>query len=204
MIFKDKEPAEGEDIEDAAVAKRLKFPWHCEKGIVENARQLNLEFNEARHLEPVKIFVTGPPASGKTFYTEKINNYYNLPRVHVKELVDKAFEMAKKAGDEEEGGGGEDANPLSGAIKEVVDRMRTEAAEAEVERIKKEAEDKGVELEEEPEVDPESLPIRLPSQGIIYDLLKERLNENDCRNRGYILDGFPRNYEDCQWIFLKK
>lgn len=155
-------------------------------------------------MEPVKIFVTGPPASGKSFYTEKINNYYNLPRVHVKELVDKAFEMAKKAGDEEEGGGGEDANPLSGAIKEVVDRMRTEAAEAEVERIKKEAEDRGVELEEEPEVDPESLPIRLPSQGIIYDLLKERLNENDCRNRGYILDGFPRNYEDCQWIFLKK
>lgn len=38
MIFKDKEAAEGEDIEDAAVAKRLKFPWHCEKGIVENAR----------------------------------------------------------------------------------------------------------------------------------------------------------------------
>jgi len=34
--------------------------------------------------------------------------------------------------------------------------------------------------------------------------LKERLNENDCRNRGYILDGFPRTFEDCQWIFLKK
>ena len=34
MVFKDKEAAEGEDIEDPAVAKRLKFPWHCEKGIV--------------------------------------------------------------------------------------------------------------------------------------------------------------------------
>lgn len=69
IVFKDKEPAEGEDIEDPAVAKRLKFPWHCEKGIVENARQLNLEFNEARKLTPVKIFVTGPPASGKSFYS---------------------------------------------------------------------------------------------------------------------------------------
>jgi adenylate kinase family enzyme len=28
--------------------------------------------------------------------------------------------------------------------------------------------------------------------------------ENDCRNRGYILDGFPRNYKDAQNIFLKR
>ena len=69
LVFRDKEPAEGEDPEDPAVMKRLKFPWHCEKGIVDNAKQLNLEFNEARHLEPVKIFVTGPPASGKTYYS---------------------------------------------------------------------------------------------------------------------------------------
>lgn len=163
IVFKDKEPAEGEDIEDPEVAKRLKFPWHCEKGIVENARQLNLEFNEARQLTPVKIFVTGPPASGKSFYSEKIHEYYNLPRVHIDELVQKAFEMAKKAGEEEEGGGGEEANPLGASIKEVVDRMRTEAAEAEIERIKAEAEAKGIELEDEPEVDPESLPIRLPN-----------------------------------------
>mmetsp|Transcript_16040 Transcript_16040/g.27045 ORF Transcript_16040/g.27045 Transcript_16040/m.27045 type:complete len:114 (+) Transcript_16040:1548-1889(+) len=31
-----------------------------------------------------------------------------------------------------------------------------------------------------------------------------RLGENDCRNRGYILDGFPRTYRDCQNVFLIK
>lgn len=34
--------------------------------------------------------------------------------------------------------------------------------------------------------------------------MANRLNENDCRNRGYILDGFPRSYDDCQNILLKK
>lgn len=29
------------------------------------------------------------------------------------------------------------------------------------------------------------------------------MQENDCRNRGYILDGYPRNYDDCQNVFLK-
>lgn len=37
-VFKDKEPEEGEDPEDPEVAKRLKFPWHCEKGIIDNSR----------------------------------------------------------------------------------------------------------------------------------------------------------------------
>ena len=37
----------------------------------------------------------------------------------------------------------------------------------------------------------------------MYTLLKQRLNENDCRNRGYILDGFPRTFEDAQECFLK-
>lgn len=92
---------------------------------------MNIEFNEARELKPVKIFMTGPPASGKTFYSNHINDYYNLPRVHIKELTEKAFELAKKAG-EEEGGDGEDANPLGASIKEAVDNLRTAAAEAEV------------------------------------------------------------------------
>jgi len=202
-VFRDKEPGEGEDLEDPAVAAKYKFPWHCENGIIENAKQLNLEFNEARELKPVKIFVTGAPASGKTFYSDAINGYYNIPRVHVKELTDKAFALAKSAGDDEEGAG-EDGNAMGAAIKEVVDTMRAAAAEAEVQRIKDDAAARGIELEDEPEVDPESLPVRLPNQGILYDLLRARLNENDCRNRGYILDGFPRTYEDCQWIFLKK
>ena len=66
--FRDGEPPEdaGEDAEE--IAKKLKFPWHCEKGIVENIRMLNEEFNDCRGLHPVKIFLTGPPASGKTHY----------------------------------------------------------------------------------------------------------------------------------------
>jgi hypothetical protein len=65
--FKDGEPPEdAEDPEEEA--KKLKFPWHCEKGIIDNIRKLNIEYNEFRGLKPVKIFITGPPAGGKTTY----------------------------------------------------------------------------------------------------------------------------------------
>jgi adenylate kinase len=137
----------------------------------------------------VKIFVTGPPASGKTFYSEMINAYYNIPRVSAKELSDQAFSLSKT--EEEEGLGAE--------IKAKLDEMK----DAAVAKIEEERADKDYGDEEPPEIDRDSLPIRVPDD-IIYKLMIVRLSENDCRNRGYILDGFPRSYEDCQNIFLKK
>jgi len=126
--------------------------------------------------------VSGPPASGKTFYSNKINEYYNIPRVHVQELTDKAFKMASVE-EPDEG--------LATDIKTKLDELR----DAEVERIEAERADKDYGDEEPPEIDRNSLKIRVPDE-FIYSLLKLRLNENDCRNRGYVLDGYPRNYKD--------
>jgi len=75
--FKDGEltPEQDENLEEEekeAMLKSLKFPWHSEKGIIGNVVKLNKEFNDFRGLNPVKIFITGPPASGKTFYAEKL------------------------------------------------------------------------------------------------------------------------------------
>ncbi len=38
----------------------------------------------------------------------------------------------------------------------------------------------------------------------LYTLMKEKLNENACRNRGFVLDGFPRTFKDAQKTFLVK
>jgi adenylate kinase len=38
----------------------------------------------------------------------------------------------------------------------------------------------------------------------LYPLMKAKLNENACRNRGYILDGYPRTFKDAQKVFLIK
>ena len=76
------EEQEAEDTEQLAKDKR--FPWHSKFGIRKTIRTLEQEFNSFRGLNPVKIFITGPPASGKTFYAEKLAHYYNIPRVHVR------------------------------------------------------------------------------------------------------------------------
>ncbi len=39
---------------------------------------------------------------------------------------------------------------------------------------------------------------------ILFKILRIRLTDNDCRNRGYILDGFPKTYKQAQEVFLYK
>lgn len=66
-VLNDEEPPEdAEDPEEAA--KALAFPWHCKDGLAANIDKLNIEFNTFRGLNPMKIFVTGPPAAGKSHY----------------------------------------------------------------------------------------------------------------------------------------
>ena len=48
---------------------------------------LNEEFNKFRGLNPVKVFISGPPASGKSHYGQKISEYYNIPHVTVKDAA---------------------------------------------------------------------------------------------------------------------
>lgn len=49
--------------------------------------------------------------------------------------------------------------------------------------------------------DPEKVDVRL-SDELIYKCYQWRLNQNDCLNRGYILDGYPKKYEDGVQLFM--
>ena len=47
----------------------LSLDWHCPQGIcAESMPFLNSEFNFYRGLFPLKVFMTGAPASGKTHF----------------------------------------------------------------------------------------------------------------------------------------
>lgn len=54
-----------------------------------------------------------------------------------------------------------------------------------------------------PEIIIKDSEIRVPDD-LLYEVLKLKLGENDCRNRGYILDSYPRVYKGAQRAFLMK
>jgi adenylate kinase len=84
-------------------------------------------------------------------------------------------------------------------MHELKEKMREEAEALEKKnKPKKPANKKDV--NPEPVVEKVYNP-RIP-EDFLYKILKKRLNENDCKNKGYVLDGYPRSFANCQHIFI--
>ena len=187
------EELEMEEEEQEVIKKGKKFSWHCRFGMRTKIRMLETEFNSFRGLKPVKIFISGPPASGKTYYAEKLARYYNIPRVAVKELVEEVFRRA--AIDEEAAGEDKLTNDCRTKLEEIKANM--EEAINEKRGDMEEPEDGW------PEVVITNAEISVPDE-LLWEVLRLKLGENDCRNRGYILDSFPRRYRGARHAFLMK
>lgn len=92
---------ENDDPDQPKVKRlRLKFDWWCKAGISKNMGLLCKEFNEHRQLKPNKIIVTGPPVSGVSYFAEKLSQFYNIPLIRIKDVVEMIAKMDGELGDE--------------------------------------------------------------------------------------------------------
>lgn len=69
-VFEVEEQEEQPDEEGEEEKQKYKFTfdWHCKEGITANIQKLRVEFNQKNQLEANRIFLQGPPASGKTYF----------------------------------------------------------------------------------------------------------------------------------------
>jgi len=64
------------------------FEWKCSQGITDQTMaMLNEEFNYFRGLFPLKVFISGPPCSGKTHFGTKLNEMYGVPHFCIKDII---------------------------------------------------------------------------------------------------------------------
>ena len=86
------ENEENEENEENRVEK-FKFVWYSKEGLQKNVDKINEQFNALNCLKSNRIFISGPPGSGKSYYGRKIAEYYNLPHIIIKDLFQKALEL---------------------------------------------------------------------------------------------------------------
>lgn len=81
------EVPEGEEAEAKEPEDLLELEWHCKAGMASNIQLVKNEFEKARNLKPVKVLITGPPCSGKSFFGQQLGEHYNVPHIHMEKLM---------------------------------------------------------------------------------------------------------------------
>jgi adenylate kinase len=151
--------------------------WHCPEGITsQTMKMLNEEFNTFRGLFPLKVFIGGPPVSGKTHFATKLARGYGIPHLMISDLIHEA-QMAN--------------NDLGHEIKVKIDELK-DIEIAAYEKTKK---------KKDPDLDRNTLKPRIPDS-ILYKIVKAKISSPACMNKGFILDGYPRKTEDATQIFM--
>lgn len=210
---------EGDDAGDS-----VDFNWHCKAGLAANIQVVKDEFCKKRGLKPVKILIEGPPGAGKSFYGRQLAEHYNVPHIHIRHMIDEIVHWNK---DKEEGI--KKRREVKArirnhelALKAEVEAKRAQSAlsgphpgTAEGDKtpppIVVEADKPDTDSDEDyAHIDVKA---RLkeylekhPSTRVPVDMINEavrwRLNQNDCQNRGYVLDGYPHSYDEAFGVFF--
>ena len=167
-----------EDIEDY---DKRKFKWHCEYGIPDNMDKIRNEFNVYRGLKSVKMCIVGPPSSGKTKISKQIAEKLQIPYLTVDNVIQWGKELQNEFGDEI--------------------RMKEQEIEEAVQKAIEDYDKRKNKKKSDPPLDVHSLR-KFPSD-FLAKILYHRIQSSDCVGKGYILDNYPKKYQECVDMFIK-
>ncbi|XP_059209329.1 adenylate kinase 7 [Centropristis striata] len=145
--------------------------WLCESGLVENIELVVEEYQQTRALLPIRVCVLGPPAVGKSTISKQICEYYKLHHITLKETI-------------------------SETISQLEDDVKNADPDAENEDSAAEAKELLNNLKDSMEQNGGLLDDQL-----LVKVVKDKLMSNPCRNQGFVLDGFPKTYEQAKELF---
>ncbi|KFO21337.1 adenylate kinase 7 isoform X1 [Fukomys damarensis] len=166
-------------MEALFVKENFNIRWAAQSGFVENVNNVLKEYKQSRGLLPIKICILGPPAVGKSSIAEELSKYYRLHHIKMKDVITEAIAKLeaivtpKDRGEEDEGD------------EEEEEEENMEDAQELLDGIKKSMEQNAGELDNQ----------------YIIRFVKEKLKSMPCRNQGYILDGFPKTYDQAKDLF---
>ncbi|XP_068198505.1 adenylate kinase 7-like isoform X2 [Antennarius striatus] len=157
---------------DAVIIKdSFSFSWTSEAGMVENMERIIDEYKYTRQLLPIRIFLVGPPAVGKTTVAQRLCSHYKIHHIKIREVIEEKVTQLNEI--------------VSGSQLEHVSAEELSAASKQLENLNKVMELKAGQLDDY----------------LLADILREKLNSKPCSNQGFVLDGFPESYQQAKLIF---
>uniref|UniRef100_A0A8C4TDW4 Adenylate kinase 7a n=1 Tax=Erpetoichthys calabaricus TaxID=27687 RepID=A0A8C4TDW4_ERPCA len=161
-------------MEAVFLKENFNISWSAETGIVENIQNIIKEYKENRGLQPVKICILGPPAVGKSTVSEMICKQYKLHHIKIKDVIAEAIDAIEKR----------TQLPEDEDQEEDHEEMIKDAQEL-LEAIRENMEQNGDRLDDQ----------------YVIRFMKDKLKSKQCQNQGFVLDGFPKTYDQAKELF---
>lgn len=207
-------------IQSAFALENFNMEFTAEEGMDTIIQKICQEYKQSRNLEPLKVCIVGPSASGKSTIARQISDMYRLNHFTKEDLIKTTLELLKETGGEST------EQDIQGLDMELEDHVRREARD-----ILSEVDDFFVQqVGTETLLQPESAPngpgeeeseasltageMGIPrhlqmdqrdfskmTDELFVRLARWRLLSNQCQNQGFILDGFPENLEQAKTLF---
>ncbi|CAH8876057.1 unnamed protein product [Trichobilharzia szidati] len=163
------------------IKENLPIKWTYETGIVENINAITKEYKLSRQLLPIRLCILGPPASGKTTLAKKLCEYYKLPHIHIKSVIDDSIANLKKRVQLAEEAQVDPYQNQTGSEEEHASTADVELLEAIQQNLEENNGRLGIEY--------------------VTTLFQEKLNSKPCQNQGYIIDGYPKSKKQAAALF---
>ncbi|XP_024424028.2 adenylate kinase 7 [Desmodus rotundus] len=165
-------------MEAVCVKENFNMRWVAQAGFVENINSILREYKQSRKLLPIKVCILGPPAVGKSSIAEVLTKYYRLHHVKLKDVISEAIAKLEAAVAPKYGGDGDEEG-------EEEEEENMEDAQELLDGVKESMEQNAGRLEDQ----------------YVIRFIREKLKSMPCRNQGYILDGFPKTYDQAKDLF---
>ncbi|RDD36619.1 Adenylate kinase 7 [Trichoplax sp. H2] len=162
---------------ESTTAKDLNVEWVAETGLVDNIEGVIREYKEERKLFPLRMFVFGPPAVGKSTIVEQLCKHYKLHHIKMTEV-----------------------------IQDAISELERSAARADIENEDEEDDQRAQEDQELLEALQENREQnngRYDDQFVVR-FFRQKLKSMPCQNQGFIIDGYPKLYSQAQELFASE
>ena len=173
------------------------FKWHCPNGINSNCKSIRKEFLKYRNLYQNKIYVLGSPYTGKTTISKILSKIFYLPLINENDIINYSNDLINNKIDSTNLNTNEERrnsieNDLIKDINKHYENIKNNLAEEEENYNKKKKKN-------DPPFNANDY-LKLNTD-LINRVFKRRALENDINIYGFILDGYPNNYEDAKDLF---